>query len=156
MEALMQALQERFPDDVVLRSRFRGEWNLEVPRARIHSVLQFLKAEQGMDFLIDLTAVDWLDRKTPRFEVVYWVGSVFHNRKLRLHVPVPESDPTVPSVADLYKAALWLEREVYDLFGLRFEGHPDLKRILLWEGFEGHPLRKDYPLRKRVPLPEPR
>ena len=87
-----------------------------------------------------------------RFEVVYHFFSTAHKHRLRLVVPVEESDAEVDSLASLWPGANWLEREVWDMFGVRFRGHPDLKRILMYEGFEGHPLRKDYPVKKRQPL----
>jgi NADH-quinone oxidoreductase subunit C len=106
------------------------------------------------DFLSDLTAVDYWKKKEPRFEVVYHLYSLDRGHRLRLRVPVPENDPTVESLTPLWKGANFLEREVWDLFGIRFIDHPDLRRILLYEEFQGHPLRKDYPVnlwQPRVP-----
>ena len=106
------------------------------------------------NFLSDLTAVDYWKKKEPRFEVVYHLYSLDRGHRLRLRVPVPESDPAVESLTPLWKGANFLEREVWDLFGIRFTGHPDLRRILLYEEFQGHPLRKDYPVnlwQPRVP-----
>lgn len=152
-----EEIRQNLGEDAVIETfTFRGEETLVVPREHLFEVLRFLKEQNSFEMLIDLTAVDYLGRKEPRFEAVYHLLSLTQNRRLRVKTPVPESDPVVPSVVPLWKAANWLEREVYDLFGIRFEGHPDLKRILLWEGFEGHPLRKDYPLRTEPPLPEPR
>ncbi len=128
---------------------------VEVPRNQVRKALRHLQEAWGMDLLVDLTAVDWLGRREERFEVVYHLARSLEPVRLRVKTRVPEEDPTVESVGDLFRSALWLEREVYDLFGIVFTGHPNLKRILLWEGFPGHPLRKDYPLRKRPPLPEP-
>ncbi|HFE52504.1 MAG TPA: NADH-quinone oxidoreductase subunit C, partial [Bacteroidetes bacterium] len=109
------------------------------------------------NFLMDLTAVDYLNfGRKPRFEVVYNLYSLMKNLRLRLRVPVPEEDPVVRTVTHLWKSANWAEREVWDMFGIRFEGHPNLKRILLYEEFEGHPLRKDYPVNKRQPLIGPK
>ncbi|NTU60455.1 MAG: NADH-quinone oxidoreductase subunit C, partial [Deltaproteobacteria bacterium] len=98
----------------------------------------------GFEMLTDLTAVDYLPRE-PRFEVVYLLYSFQHNERLFLKVPLAENE-TVPTVEGVWKAANWLEREVYDLFGVIFENHSDLRRILLWDGYVGHPLRKDFPL----------
>jgi NADH-quinone oxidoreductase subunit C len=103
------------------------------------------------NFLMDLTAVDYLG-KIPRFEVVYHLYSLRHNHRLRVKAPVKEDDPTIDSLASIWKSADWYEREVWDLYGIKFLGHPDLKRILLYEEFVGHPLRKDYPIDKRQPL----
>ena len=105
--------------------------------------------------LADLTAVDYLGRK-PRFDVVYNLLSVPRNDRVRIKVRVDDPNPTVDSVTDLWGIANWFEREVWDMFGIRFAGHPDLKRILLYEEFQGHPLRKDYPIRKRQPLIGPK
>jgi NADH-quinone oxidoreductase subunit C len=107
--------------------------------------------ELRFDVLADLTAVDYLGR-TPRFEVVYQLNSLSQRQRLRVKVPVDGDPPTVRTASGLWKSALWAEREAFDLFGIRFEGHPDLRRILLYPGFEGHPLRKDYPLNQRWPL----
>ena len=87
-----------------------------------------------------------------RFEVVYHFYSLPKNHRLRVKVPLPEVAPSVPSLADLWASANWYEREVWDMYGIQFEGHPNLKRILMYEGFEGHPLRKDYPVNRRQPL----
>ena len=111
--------------------------------------------ELEFEMLTDLTAVDYLGEQ-PRFEVVYHFYSVAKNHRLRVKVRVPEDDPVVASAVPYYASANWMEREVFDLYGIRFEGHPDLRRILLYEEFEGHPLRKDYPKEKRQPLLGPR
>ncbi len=132
-----------------------GMVTVEVPRRHLREALRILQEEGGMDLLVDLTAVDWLGQREERFELVYHLARSMEPLRVRVKVRVPEEDPTVESVGDLFRSALWLEREVYDLFGIVFTGHPNLKRILLWDGFPGHPLRKDYPLRKRPPLPEP-
>jgi NADH-quinone oxidoreductase subunit C len=105
--------------------------------------------------LIDLTAVDYLPRE-PRFEVVYHLHSISINHRVRIKLLVPEGEPEVDSATDLWSSANWLEREVWDLYGIRFAGHPDLRRLLLYEQFEGHPLRKDYPKERRQPLVGPR
>jgi len=96
--------------------------------------------------------VDYLDKRTPRFEVVYHLYSLSKNHRLRVKIPVAGEDPVVDSLTPLWKGANWLEREVWDMFGIRFRGHPDLRRILLYEQFEGYPLRKDYPVNYRQPL----
>jgi NADH-quinone oxidoreductase subunit C len=113
------------------------------------------RAELGFNFLIDVTVVDYLGR-APRFEVVYELFSLPHDHRLRVKVRAGEDDPSVPSLVELWKSANWLEREAWDMFGIRFAGHPDLRRILMYEEFVGHPLRKDYPVDKRQPLTEER
>jgi NADH-quinone oxidoreductase subunit C len=105
----------------------------------------------AFDLLVDLTAVDFLGRE-PRFEVVYHLHSLRLNHRLRVKIRVSEDDAVVPSVSSLWKAANWLEREAWDMFGIRFADHPDLRRILMYEEFRGYPLRKDYPVAKRQPL----
>jgi NADH-quinone oxidoreductase subunit C len=137
-----------FPHDAT-----RGQAVVVVARDDAARALRALRedAELAFDVLSDLTAVDYLGR-VPRFEVVYQLYSVSRNHRLRVKVPVPEDDPTVPSATSLWKSALWAERETWDMFGIRFSGHPDLRRILMYPEFEGHPLRKDYPLMKRQPL----
>jgi NADH-quinone oxidoreductase subunit C len=120
------------------------ELTVRVRREAIAEVSAALKDEQGFTALVDLCGVDFPDRE-PRFEVVYHLSSPAAKRRLRLKVLAGEDAP-IPSVARVWRAAAACEREVWDLFGLRFEGNPDLTRILLWEGFAGHPLRKDFPL----------
>jgi NADH-quinone oxidoreductase subunit C len=115
-------------------------------------IATFLKNGPGeFAMLLDLTCVDYSDRE-PRFEMVYHFFSLSRKRRLRIKTGLDESDLRIASLTSLWKNANWLEREVYDLFGVHFEGHPDLRRIFMYDGFEGHPLRKDYPLRRRQPL----
>jgi len=134
-----------------------GDACARIERARLVGVLGFLREDDACRFemLSDLTAVDHLGRE-PRFEVVYHLYSVARNHRLRLKLAVAEDDAVVPSATALYASADWMEREVFDLYGIRFEGHPDLRRILLYDEFEGHPLRKDYPKERRQPLVGPR
>lgn len=139
-------LKERFPDAVIAVREMAGEQTIVVERERIVEIMQFLRDDEALryNFLSDLTAVDFLGRK-PRFEVVYHLLSMPHKRRVRIKVLVEDSVPT-PSIVEVYPGANFPEREVYDMFGIEFEGHPDLRRILLPEDWEGHPLRKDYPL----------
>jgi NADH-quinone oxidoreductase subunit C len=117
-------------------------------------IFRFLKDDPKLDlnFLTDLTAVDYMGKKEPRFEVVYHLYSLRAKHRLRVKIPVPEEDPEVETLTLLWKGANWLEREVWDMFGIRFRGHPDLRRVLLYEEFRGHPLRKDYPVNQCQPL----
>ena len=101
--------------------------------------------------LLDLTCVDFMGDEM-RFEMVYHLFSITNNNRLRIKIRLPEKDPAIDSLTPLWKNANWLEREVYDMFGIHFTGHPYLKRLFMYDGFEGHPLRKDYPLRKRQPI----
>lgn len=131
----------------------RGQAVVLVPRDAIAAALRTLRDDPGLQFtqLMDLTAVDYLGR-TPRFEVVYQLLSFPLRHRVRLKVALPEDDATIPSAVPVWKSANWAEREVYDMFGIRFTGHPDLRRILMYAEFEGHPLRKDYVLDRRQPL----
>lgn len=151
---IIQKIKDRFGDTVQEDHNFRGDQTVTLPKEKIVEVVQFVKDEPSldMDFLMDLTAVDYMDRKPQRFEVVYHFYSLRHNHRVRLKVPVDEEECLMDSLVPLYKSANWFEREVWDLYGIKFKGHPNLKRILLYEGFKGHPLRKDYPINKRQPL----
>ncbi len=146
--ALLSAVQRDFPT-ARGQSRF-GDDELQVAAPDIARVLTYLRDEPGLRFaqLVDLCAVDYPERPS-RFEVVYHLLSVVHNRRVRVKVAVPEDTP-VPSVVEVFPAAGWYEREVWDLFGIAFDGHPDLRRILTDYGFQGHPLRRDFPLSGKV------
>ena len=128
-----------------------GEVTVIVPRDAIADVCFFLRSEHGFDLLSDLCGADRGPEEDPRFEVNYHLFSTIHFQRLRLKVLLSEDDPKVESVTNLWKTADWHERETYDLFGVLFEGHPDLRRILLPSDFDGHALRKDYPLRGYEP-----
>ncbi|HFB83702.1 MAG TPA: NADH-quinone oxidoreductase subunit C [Thermodesulfatator sp.] len=144
----VEHLKERFPEDLIAVSHFRGEVTACIRRERLYEILEYLKNDPELlfDHLVDLCGVDWLGKKTPRFEVVYHLYSIRYRQFLRLKVPVPEEDPTLASVVSLWKTANWFERECYEMFGIVFKGHPDLRRLLTPEGWDGYPLRKDYPL----------
>ncbi len=143
------ALERAFPG--LAASQFRGETRVVVPRESLLAVLEFLRNRRGFDMLVDVTAVDYLRYRgaKDRFGLVYLLAATATNERLTLRVFVNEPAPSVPSAVPLWEAANWLEREVWDMFGIRFEGHPDLRRILLPEEFTAHPLRKDYPLQGR-------
>lgn len=146
------ALQARFGAAIVGVSVSCGDTIVVVARERAHEILRWLKETPGeaYDYLVDVTAVEYRDRERP-LEVVYQLWSLPRRVFLRLKVELPKQEPlAVDSVVDLWRGADWLEREVYDMFGVAFRGHPDLRRILMWDGYaEGHPLRKDFPLRGR-------
>lgn len=146
-------VRETFPEAITARHAFRGDETVVLRPETLVAVATWLRddAATDFDFLMDLTAVDFPDRD-PRFEVVYHLYSLSRNHRLRLKVPVDEREPKVDTLTGIYAAADWFEREVFDMFGIRFRGHPNLRRILMYEGFEGHPLRKDYPLRRRQPI----
>jgi NADH-quinone oxidoreductase subunit C len=138
------ALAGALPGTVLSADRFAGEITLTVSADQIVPICTYLKADRGYKFLVDLTAVDWPDREGGRFDVVYWLHRHDDSKRLRLLTQL-ESD-TVATVCEVWKTANWMEREAFDMFGIIFEGHPSLERILTWEGFNGHPLRKDFPV----------
>jgi NADH-quinone oxidoreductase subunit C len=124
---------------------FRGEVTVAVPREKIAAICAFLKKECAFDMLTDLSGVDNYG-EDPRYEVDYLLYSFTHRCRLRLQVKVSEDDLIVDTVSGVWRTADWHEREAYDMFGIRFRGHPNLKRILMWEGYPYYPLRKDFPL----------
>lgn len=128
-----------------------GEVTVTVPRESIVDVCAFLKGEHDFDMLADLCGADRGPEEDPRFEVNYHLFSTVHFSRLRLKVLLSDDDPNVATVSGLWKTANWHERETYDLVGIKFDGHPDLRRILLPSDFDGHALRKDYPLRGYEP-----
>ena len=185
--SLCEALAARFPKAVIGWHTYRGDATLTIRGEHLLEVAKALKEDSvfRMNFLVDLTAVDYLTfgknsnakgafvssgiRLTPpttvpdeipwpgpatesRFEVVYHFFSLPLGHRVRIKVPVEEKSPAVDSLTSLWATANWFEREVWDMFGIRFRGHPGLKRILMYEEFTGHPLRKDYPVNKRQPL----
>lgn len=129
-------------------SEFRGQHRVIVPAETVHDALAFLKEECNYQLLIDITCVDYLyyEGAKDRFGVIYLLSNVDTNERVTLKTFVNDPEPELPTATDLWEGANWLERELWDMFGIRFRGHPDLRRILLPEGFEAHPLRKDYPL----------
>jgi NADH-quinone oxidoreductase subunit C len=149
------------PGAVLATHAQRSDVTARVEPARLLEVMRVLRDDPAaaFDMLTDLTAVDYLGypgRSGPRFEVVYHLYSLERGHRLRVKVGVEEGACEVDSLVPLWASADWMEREVWDLYGIRFRGHPDLRRILLYDGFEGHPLRKDYPKERRQPLVGPR
>jgi NADH-quinone oxidoreductase subunit C len=124
-----------------------------VDSKHILDVIKTLYEEFNFKMLVDLTAVDWLNKRDKRFEVVYHLRNLDENKRIRVKIQIDENEE-VDSITSIYKGANWLEREVYDMFGIKFKNHPNLERILLWDEFPGHPLRKDFFIRTDVPLPE--
>lgn len=143
LEQAVQAIQDRFEGE---RREFRGEITLIIPKNHLVATCQTLRDEFGFNFLPDITAVDYWPNEDPRFYVVYQLRSLPHNDLLRLRVPLPGKTPSLPTIEGIYPNANWLEREIWDMFGIRFEEHSDLRRILMPYDWDGHPLRKDYPL----------
>jgi NADH-quinone oxidoreductase subunit C len=142
----VKKLQEKFPASVSEVKTFRDEVNVTVQKKDILNICKFLYSDPDLQYqmLTDLCGVDFFPEQ-PRFEVVYLLYSMKNQKRLRLKIKVGDSE-SVSSVESIWKAANWLEREVYDLFGIPFDNHPDLRRILMWDGYEGHPLRKDFPV----------
>jgi NADH-quinone oxidoreductase subunit C len=150
MPDLQQRLAERF-GEAIQRSVFRDNVRYVVQASRLIEVLTWLKTEGGFDYLADIGGIDYLHypNATDRYGVVYCLANTETAERVYVKVYVNDPDPAVPSAYALWKGADWMEREVFDMYGVAFEGHPDLRRILMPEGFESYPLRKDYPLRGR-------
>jgi NADH-quinone oxidoreductase subunit C len=144
---LAEKLKERFAEAVQEVSETHGELTLVVSREQIAEICQFLKDDPELSYnmLMDVAGVDYLGRE-PRFEVVYHLYSIPHNCRLRLKVRLPESDLRVPSVTSVWTTANWHEREAFDMLGIHFVDHPDLRRIYMPDDYPGHPLRKDFPI----------
>ena len=159
---ILTDLRERFVSGIVETHEHLGDATVIAARESLPAVLRACRDEPALafDVLMDLTAVDYSKypgrEDGPRFEVVYHLYSIPKNHRLRVKVRVEEDDPNVPTALSLWPIANWFEREVWDMFGIRFDGHPDLRRLLLYEEFVGHPLRKDYPINRRQPLIGPK
>ena len=156
-ELVVQKLKSRFPESVEGSSEYRGDLTVQIRKADIVQVCRFLKDEYELSFdmVIDLLGVD-MYRPEGRFEVVYVLYSLKNKAYLHLKVVVDEEDPVVDTVGIVWSGAAWLEREVYDMFGIKFAGHPDLRRMYMPEEFEYFPLRKDFPtmgITDSIPLP---
>jgi NADH-quinone oxidoreductase subunit C len=141
----IEQLKARFGDAIGAPAEFRGETTVRVAREKILEICHFLKKDGGFNMLTDLSGVDNYG-EDPRFEVVYQLISLTDRSQLRLKISVSEDNLEVDSVVPVWKTADWHEREAFDMFGLRFRGHPNLKRILMWDGYPYFPLRKDFPL----------
>lgn len=155
---VLQKLEENHADALLAQDENRGTVVVVVQKDQAYTVLEYLKTdpELAYTYLVDVTAVDnsrmeseLIQFDYARFMVVYQLYSFQGQPRVRVKIPVHENDLNVASVTGLWRGANWLERETYDMFGIHFEGHPDLRRILMPDDFEGHPLRKDYPLRGR-------
>ncbi len=171
-QKVLDALVARFGAAIEKTESQHGDEIAYIARDRLHEVAEWLRDDPAMAFDAPMlvTAIDLLDLRrpdehgrvvpvlegdgaaAPRFEVVYQLRSSKHRHRLRLKIRVAEGDARVPSLSTLYPAFNWQERETFDMYGIRFDGHPDLRRIYLYEEFVGHPLRKDYPKEKRQPL----
>ena len=167
IEAMCDAIRSKFGDDIARSETNFGDLTLVANGERIVEIARFLRDEPSLkfDLFLDIAAVDNLKRQPlglddeeydedERFEVVYIFNSTTHNHRIRIKVILPEDAPTVPTLTDVYKSANWGEREAYDLMGIQFTGHPNLKRILTHFKFKGHALRKDYEVNKEQWLDE--
>jgi NADH-quinone oxidoreductase subunit C len=145
---IIEHIDAQLPGTITDRHDFRGDQTIVVAKANFLALVELLHRE-GFQLLVDITAVDWPERPETqgvgRFDVVYHWLNLANQERLRLKVPVADGE-AMPTLAGLFKTANWFEREVFDLFGIRFEGHPDLRRLVTWDDFPGHPLRKDFPL----------
>jgi NADH-quinone oxidoreductase subunit C len=150
---LIEKIKSRFGAEILDAQNERDEETFTIDRERAYDLFRALRDDSDFqfNFLTDLTAVDWLDRK-PRFDVVYQLNSLTLAHRIRVKIGVDAAEAWVHSVVGVWGAADWLERECFDMFGIVFKGHPDLRRILMYDSFEGHPLRKDYLYNKRQPI----
>lgn len=153
----VQAVQERFGDAILRVKTFRGDTTLIIKPEAIVDVMHFLRDTVGLvyNFLNDISAVDYYpdpatDEHPERFGVAYHIYSMLYNRRLRVKVYLPEESPSVPTISNIWKGANWLEREITDMMGITFAGHPDPRRLLMPEDWNGHPHRRDYPLGKET------
>jgi len=145
---IAEKIKESFPMDVVEVTSFRDQVSIIVKKDNIVDICRYLHDDPNLSFdhLQDLCGADYLGKKEPRFEVVYNLYSIKYRNSIRVKAQVPEDDPRIRTVTSIWAGANWHERECFDMFGIKFKGHPDLRRILLPEDWEGYPLRKDYPL----------
>jgi NADH-quinone oxidoreductase subunit C len=150
-DSVVPRILDLLPESVLALEKSFGDLVLVLKREGVLAAFQALR-ESPFDFtaLLDATCVDFVSSEK-RFEMVYHLYAIHRGERLRVKVSLPADDPSVDSLAGLWKNANWLEREIYDMFGVEFKGHPDLRRILMYEGFKGHPLRKSYPWRRRQP-----
>jgi NADH-quinone oxidoreductase subunit C len=142
---LLDSFNKSFAKKIQSKTEFRGETSYTIVAADLREIAKFCRGELSFDYLIDITSIDDFGEE-PRFEIVYHLYSMPHAVHLRLKLKVPEEADAVDTVSDIWPTANWHEREVYDMMGIKFNGHPDLRRILMWEGYPFFPLRKDFPL----------
>jgi NADH-quinone oxidoreductase subunit C len=151
---LVQSIRTKIERHIVGYHAYAGDETFLVRRDGLFEIMKILKEEFQFEMLMDITVVDYLGQQ-PRFEVVYHLNSLTHNARLRLKVPLHEGEE-VDSVTSLWQIANWLEREAWDMFGVKFTNHPDLRRLLMYDEFVGHALRRDYPINKRQPRVKPK
>jgi len=153
-QVVLDALKSKFSDDILETTNDYGDEVATIDRTVLVDVVQFLRDDERMAFdqPAFVTCIDRFGDEGPRFEVVYQLRSFKHRHRIRLRVKLEEEDTKIPTLTGLYPAFNWLERETYDMYGIEFQDHPDLRRIYMYEEFVGFPLRKDYPKEKRQPL----
>jgi len=152
IKKVIEELKVKFKDDITEFSKQFGDDVIRLKRESLLDVVRFLKkTPHNFAMLLDLTCVDYMGEE-PRFEMVYHLYSIPNKNRLRIKIRLHENDLKIDSLTSLWGNANWLEREVFDMFGVYFNDHPDLRRLFMYDGFEGYPLRKDYPLRKRQPI----
>ena len=152
IKKVTEILKEEFSDKIRETFVQFGDEIVVIQKDALHDVMGFLiKEPYAFTMLLDLTCVDFMGEDL-RFEMVYHLFSIKNNQRIRIKCRLSEEDPVIDTLTVFWKNANWLEREVFDMFGVRFQDHPDLRRLFMYEGFEGHPLRKDYPLRKQQPI----
>jgi NADH-quinone oxidoreductase subunit C len=144
-QELLDSLGKSFGEKIQDKTEFRGETTYAIAAEALRDIAKFCRDELSFDYLIDITSIDNFGEE-PRFEIVYHLYSMSHGIHLRLKLKVSEDVGAVDTVCDIWPTATWHEREIYDMMGLKFNGHPDLRRILMWDGYPYFPLRKDFPL----------
>jgi len=150
-EKILEDLKKKFSDNILDMTSQFGDDIIHIKKEVLQDIVNFLKEEPyAFTMLLDLTCVDYMGEEE-RFEMVYHLFSLSLNLRLRFKARLQQNDCKIDSLTSIFKNANWLEREVYDMFGVHFAGHPYLRRLFMYDGFEGHPLRKDYPLRKQQP-----
>jgi NADH-quinone oxidoreductase subunit C len=159
-EKLLALLRSKLGQQLLSSELNLGDVVIVVDSTQIFSLLRLLKIDSELyfDLFLNVTAVDWMDKKPKRFELVYHLLSTKNQQRIRIKTDVAEEKPEVDSVVALWSGANFMEREVWDMYGIKFNGHPDLRRILMYDEFVGYPLRKDYPLQgkqPRIPLRAP-
>ena len=140
---IVERINEVMPSVITAHSDFRGDQTIVLDSSNYLELVNFIFKE-GFNLMIDLTAVDWPERQ-PRFDVVVHFQNLVSQERLRIKIPIAEGQ-SIPSITGIHKGANWFEREVFDLFGIPFDGHPNMTRLVMWGDFAGHPLRKDFPL----------
>jgi NADH-quinone oxidoreductase subunit C len=144
-QELLNSFEKSFGSKIQAKTEFRGETSFTITASDLRKIAQFCRDQLSFDYLLDITSIDNFGEE-PRFEIVYHLYSMPHTFHLRLKLKMSEELGTVDTVSDVWPTANWHEREVYDMMGIKFKGHPDLRRILMWDGYPYFPLRKDFPL----------